>query len=65
MDGKWEPPKIKNPKCETVSGCGKWARPQIKNPNYKGKWKAPKIKNPNYKVRLLSLEAVKNWLPVF
>lgn len=49
MDGKWEPAKIKNPKCEGVSGCGPWSVPKMKNPAYKGKWKAPKIPNPNFK----------------
>uniref|UniRef100_A0A0N4ZUU5 Calnexin n=1 Tax=Parastrongyloides trichosuri TaxID=131310 RepID=A0A0N4ZUU5_PARTI len=49
MDGEWEPPMIKNPRCEGVSGCGKWIQPTIPNPLYKGKWKKPRIPNPNYK----------------
>uniref|UniRef100_A0A914UUV6 Calnexin n=1 Tax=Plectus sambesii TaxID=2011161 RepID=A0A914UUV6_9BILA len=49
MDGEWEAPRIKNTKCEGVSGCGEWNAPKIANPAYKGKWKAPKITNPNFK----------------
>lgn len=35
MDGIWEAPKIENPKCKGVSGCGPWKRPMIPNPAYK------------------------------
>ncbi|KAA0187273.1 Calnexin [Fasciolopsis buskii] len=49
MDGEWEAPMIKNPKCADAPGCGEWHKPQIKNPNYKGKWTPPVIRNPNYK----------------
>nr|XP_033795525.1 calmegin isoform X2 [Geotrypetes seraphini] len=48
MDGEWEPPQIRNPKCETAPGCGEWNLPLINNPKYKGKWKPPMIENPNY-----------------
>lgn len=48
-DGEWIAPKILNPKCQTVSGCGPWKRPMKKNPNYKGKWNLPMIDNPKYK----------------
>lgn len=47
-DGEWKAPKISNPKCELVPGCGKWKRPLKRNPNYKGKWYPPIIDNPNY-----------------
>uniref|UniRef100_A0A915JB46 Calnexin n=1 Tax=Romanomermis culicivorax TaxID=13658 RepID=A0A915JB46_ROMCU len=53
MDGKWEAPLIKNPKCEKSAGCGKWTPPMIKNPEYKGKWKAPMINNPAYQGKWL------------
>lgn len=49
MDGDWEAPKVENPKCAQVSGCGEWKPPQVPNPAYKGKWRAPKIDNPKYK----------------
>lgn len=39
IDGTWEPPLIKNPKCISVSGCGKWKPPLIDNPKFKGKCK--------------------------
>jgi calnexin len=48
-DGEFAAPKIPNPKCATVSGCGEWVRPTKSNPEYKGKWSAPKIANPDYK----------------
>lgn len=49
MDGTWEAPKISNPKCEGISGCGKWTAPMKQNPLYKGKWTPPKVQNPAYK----------------
>lgn len=48
-DGVWEAPKIDNPKCKEVSGCGEWKQPTIDNPKYKGKWTPPLIANPNFK----------------
>lgn len=48
MDGQYEAPLVKNPKCEKSSGCGPWKRPMIANPAYKGKWSAPMIDNPKY-----------------
>ena len=48
-DGKWESPKINNPRCVEAPGCGEWSPPTKRNPLYKGKWKAPFIKNPDYK----------------
>eukprot|EP00051_Salpingoeca_urceolata_P007240 m.95895 g.95895 ORF g.95895 m.95895 type:complete len:550 (+) comp15169_c0_seq2:158-1807(+) len=46
-DGDWEPPQIRNPKCDT--GCGSWNAPEIYNPDYKGKWLPKRVKNPAYK----------------
>jgi len=48
-DGEWIAPRVANPKCAKVSGCGAWKRPMIKNPDYRGKWSAPLIDNPAYK----------------
>jgi calnexin len=52
MDGVWEPPLIKNPRCEN-NGCGEWKAQMISNPQYKGKWRAPLIDNPNYQGKWL------------
>lgn len=41
--GKWEPPKIANPKYK-----GKWHAPRIDNPEYKGIWKPKQIPNPDF-----------------
>ena len=48
-DGEWEPPKVRNPKCEEA-GCGEWSPKKVPNPTYKGKWSAELIDNPEYKV---------------
>jgi hypothetical protein len=48
MDGEYEAPRIPNPECEKLSGCGAWESPLIDNPAYKGKWYPKQIKNPNY-----------------
>ncbi len=48
-DGEFAAPKIPNPKCASVSGCGEWVRPTKANPEYKGKWAPPLISNPAYK----------------
>ena len=48
MDGKWEPPEVENPRCQTAVGCGPWKSPMIPNPAYKGKWSPPMIDNPNF-----------------
>ncbi|XP_012287295.1 calnexin isoform X2 [Orussus abietinus] len=49
MDGEWEPPKIPNPKCAQISGCGPYKQRLKTNPRYKGKWLPPLVNNPNYK----------------
>lgn len=43
-DGKWEAPKIANPKSK-----GDWKAKMIPNPAYKGPWSARMIDNPAYK----------------
>lgn len=43
-DGKWEAPKISNPKWK-----GEWKQKMIPNPAYKGPWVPPQIDNPDYK----------------
>ncbi|OUC39741.1 calreticulin family protein [Trichinella nativa] len=52
VDGTYEAPLIKNPKCASAPGCGEWKRPTKRNPAYKGKWLPPMIKNPAYKAYL-------------
>jgi calreticulin len=42
-DGKWEAPKIPNPKHK-----GTWRPRRIPNPAYKGTWKPKQIPNPKY-----------------
>jgi len=42
-DGKWEAPKVPNPKHK-----GSWRPKRIPNPAYKGPWKAAQIANPKY-----------------
>jgi calreticulin len=42
-DGKWEAPKIPNPKHK-----GAWRARRIPNPAYKGAWKPKQIANPKY-----------------
>ncbi|KAL4648831.1 calnexin-like [Arapaima gigas] len=48
MDGEWELPRVPNPACAQVPGCGPWVPPIIHNPAYKGKWGPPLIDNPHY-----------------
>lgn len=50
LNGEWEPPTIRNPKCtpDKSPGCGQYDPPLIRNPKYRGKWMAPLIENPKY-----------------
>lgn len=50
LNGEWEPPTIRNPKClpNNSPGCGEYDPPLIRNPKYRGKWMAPLIENPKY-----------------
>jgi len=47
LDGEWEAPLIRNPKCANGQ-CGTWKPRYISNPAYKGIWKPPLIDNPDY-----------------
>ena len=47
--GEWKPPRVPNPKCVRVPGCGPYTPPKIRNPKARGKWRAPYVPNPNYK----------------
>ncbi|OHS94976.1 Calnexin like protein [Tritrichomonas foetus] len=50
LNGEWEPPSIRNPKCapDISIGCGPYDPPLIKNPKYRGKWTPPLIENPKF-----------------
>ncbi|CAF4714521.1 unnamed protein product, partial [Rotaria magnacalcarata] len=49
IDGTWEAPRIDNPACKDIAGCGPWTAPMVPNPAYKGIWRAPLVDNPNYR----------------